>query len=491
MTEVERIHRFIEAMARKGADQLLFTTGRPVRVRVAGVEQVLLDQAVRTEQIKKLIGPIAGGIELEPPARFRYEAPSGAVLVRLSSVADGLSVVLTPAVEGIYEDGPFTEDTAAPFVLGTEVALASGGSDGIRIAIGEPVQPRPAPDADPPTRVEEEALESASSPAAAPPATHPAPRPAATATGGLEPVPSRRPAAVLPRLLAELEGMGGSDLHLALGSPPFARVDGALRAMAGWPPVATLPPPLDDLSSDRRTVLEVPGNRRVRVTPISALGGAGAVVRPILSSPPSAEALDRSLAELAARTRGLVVVTGGPSSGKSMLLAGLVDLALAVSPRHAIAVEAPVEVRWSPQHGLLRQIELLSIEGSELFGLLAGADPDVVLLSSLEPPNALAAAVRLAERALVFGAVEAPSAIDALERLRPAEPLGARRFARSLEAVLTVERTSGAPTVARLDIGEDLADRLERGQLDELKNRWADDIAAARVEQAVQDLGEP
>jgi hypothetical protein len=46
-----RIDRFIQAMFKKDAEQLLFGTDTPVRIRRHGVEKVILDKEVRTEQI--------------------------------------------------------------------------------------------------------------------------------------------------------------------------------------------------------------------------------------------------------------------------------------------------------------------------------------------------------------------------------------------------------------------------------------------------------
>ncbi|MEL7371844.1 MAG: hypothetical protein AAFN74_23170, partial [Myxococcota bacterium] len=103
-----RIDRFIEAMFRKSADTLVFGTGTPVRLRTGNKERVILDRKVRTEQIIKLLQPIAGQksgrLDSEGETCFAYESPSGRVQVTATTRGERMMAVVLPAPKPGIDD---------------------------------------------------------------------------------------------------------------------------------------------------------------------------------------------------------------------------------------------------------------------------------------------------------------------------------------------------------------------------------------------------
>ena len=110
-----RIDRFIEAMFRKNAEQLVFFSGTPVRIRVDGVEHVLLDKLVRTEQVLKLLEPVVLGEDLfaDEELSFTYEAPTGDVSLTTRWQGDKLLAVFAPAPRQVLSPS-WSADIAEP-----------------------------------------------------------------------------------------------------------------------------------------------------------------------------------------------------------------------------------------------------------------------------------------------------------------------------------------------------------------------------------------
>src|SRR5262245_56886345 len=143
----------------------------------------------------------------------------------------------------------------------------------------------------------------------------------------------------LPDLLKTTLELGGSDLHLSMGSPPQVRVDGHLKRLD----VPELTP--DVIKSLAYSVLTdvqkkkfeetweldlafgLRGVGRFRCNVFNQKGAVGAVYRLIPEKIKSLEELGLPpvLTEMADRPRGLVLVTGPTGSGKSTTLAALID----------------------------------------------------------------------------------------------------------------------------------------------------------------------
>ncbi len=156
---------------------------------------------------------------------------------------------------------------------------------------------------------------------------------------GPQPTPVGQPVPPVPdgplsldQLLARTVSMGGSDLHLAVGSAPCVRVHGSLTPLAGWPellPVDTEQLVRTALSDDQwqrfsrehelDTSYAVAGVSRFRVNVYRQRGSVGAALRVVPYSIPQLEdlGLPPSLAKFARLPRGLVLITGATGCGES------------------------------------------------------------------------------------------------------------------------------------------------------------------------------
>jgi twitching motility protein PilT len=156
---VRPIDRFIGAMHRDRADELLLETGRPVRLRVAGNERVLLAQEVRTDQVESLIKDV-----IPPDVRrnfddgrevsFAYSAPSGTVNILLTRSGDRLSAIIRlfspkkpAAPEPFVVESPLdsigaTTNTSTHRIQGKPAPVQGSPIQGIPIQ-GSPIQGSP------------------------------------------------------------------------------------------------------------------------------------------------------------------------------------------------------------------------------------------------------------------------------------------------------------------------------------------------------------
>lgn len=399
----QRIDRFIHAMFKKQADQLLFGTGTPVRIRKDGVEKVILAKEVRTEQILKLLGPISGGRDAElsrdGEVRFIYASPDGAVQVQSTSQDGRMVAVLVPAVD----DVPGVLDDDAPLDIMGNVA-----PDAVELATPAPPVQAPVAAAAVPAPV-------AAAPVAAPQVVH---------SGG-EPK--------INKILRTLFDMGGSDLHMTAGEVPRIRKDGDIQQIPGMPQLSgeTIAEWMHEVAHetarsqfsndhDADFAYEIEGIARFRMNWFLDRNGPGAVMRTIPAAVLTADQLGlppvvRGMCEL---PKGLVVVTGPTGSGKSTTLAAMVDLINKTRADHIITIEDPVEFVHKSIKCLVNQREVHTHTNSFSAALRAALreDPDIVLVGEMRDLETVAIAIETAETGhLVFGTLHtntAPSTVD-------------------------------------------------------------------------------
>jgi twitching motility protein PilT len=279
-------------------------------------------------------------------------------------------------------------------------------------------------------------------------------------------------------LLTRMVGHAASDLHLAVGAAPAARIRGELGAVDGLPALTP-----DDtrqllyglLSTEQQKRLEVerqldlsyalPGVARFRVNVYFQRQALGAVFRLIPDEIRTLEelGLPDSLNELAAKPRGLVLVTGPTGSGKSTTLAALVDRVNRTRSDHILTIEDPIEFIHRHKRCLVNQREIGADAVSFADALRAALrqDPDVILLGEMRDLETIATALTAAETGhLVFATLHtqsAPSTIDRIIDVFPGEQQEQVRtqLAGALQGVLTqtlVPTADGTGRVAALEV---------------------------------------
>ncbi len=242
----------------------------------------------------------------------------------------------------------------------------------------------------------------------------------------------------LLRLLLE---RGGSDLHLAVGLPPKARISGALTPLQERPLSAVqmeallreVCPPArwaDFLErKDLDLAHEIPGLARFRGNYLYNHQGQAAVFRQIPSKILSFEdlKLPEVLKKLCHLNEGLVLVTGPTGSGKSTTLAALIDYINTHLARHIITIEDPIEFVHRNKRSTIIHREVGEHTRS-FAAALKGAmrhDPDIVLLGEMRELETIKLALGCASMGmLVFGTLHtnnAPKTVDRIINTFPAE----------------------------------------------------------------------
>jgi twitching motility protein PilT len=281
----------------------------------------------------------------------------------------------------------------------------------------------------------------------------------------------------LPDLLKITLQLGGSDLHLAVGSPPQVRVDGHLRRLDGpdLTPEATKSLAYSVLTDQQKKQFEetweldmafgLTGCGRFRCNVFNQKGAVGAVFRLIPEKIRSLEELGLPpvLGALADRPRGLVLVTGPTGSGKSTTLAAMIDRINQARPAHILTIEDPIEYLHQHKTSLVNQRELHADTRGFTAALRAALreDPDVVLVGEMRDLETMEAAMKLAETGhLTMATLHTNSAAQTITRVIDAFPAHQQGQIRTqlslvLEGIVCqalVPRASGQGRAAALEI---------------------------------------
>ncbi|HEX6309103.1 MAG TPA: type IV pilus twitching motility protein PilT [Longimicrobiales bacterium] len=269
----------------------------------------------------------------------------------------------------------------------------------------------------------------------------------------------------------------GSDLHLAVGSPPIMRQHGHLTRIKFRDLTAAdlqallfeiMPPPQKaefEKTSDVDFAYEIADVARFRVNVFRQRKGMGCVLRTIPSSVLSADDLNlpEGVRRFCKLTKGLVLVTGPTGSGKSTTLAAMVDLINETRADHILTIEDPIEFVHTNKLGLVNQREIGNHTASFASALRAALreDPDVILVGEMRDLETISLGLTAAETGhLVFGTLHTSSAAKTVDRIInvfPAEEQEQVRvmLAETLRGVVAqqlLRKADGSGRVAALEI---------------------------------------
>jgi twitching motility protein PilT len=240
--------------------------------------------------------------------------------------------------------------------------------------------------------------------------------------------------ATLPELLKTTVDLNGSDLHIAIDTPPQVRVHGELQRMQLPPMVASETKQLvySVLTDSQKKRFEesneldfsfgIRGLARFRCNVFQQRGAVGAVYRLI---PEKIRAfgdlgLPAVLATLSDRPRGLVLITGPTGSGKSTTLAAMLDKINSERHGHILTIEDPIEYIHQHKNCLVNQREVHSDTVSFSAALRAALreDPDIVLIGEMRDLETVESALKIAETGhLTFGTLHTNSAAQTINRI--------------------------------------------------------------------------
>ena len=240
----------------------------------------------------------------------------------------------------------------------------------------------------------------------------------------------------IDQLFHGMVGVGASDLHLSVGSPPLVRKDGRIQPLD--PAAAALTP--QDLGRllapimpeanrkefserhDTDFAYEIQDLARFRANAFVDRKGPGAVFRVIPAKILTAEqlGLSQAILNLCKLQKGLVLVTGPTGSGKSTTLCAMIDHINKTRDDHLITIEDPIEFVHQNNKCLINQREVRTHTKSFKDALRAALreDPDIVLVGELRDLETVAIAIETAETGhLVFGTLHTTTAASPVDRV--------------------------------------------------------------------------
>ena len=278
-------------------------------------------------------------------------------------------------------------------------------------------------------------------------------------------------------LLKSLIEKGGSDLHIAAGSPPRMRVHGKLASIDSTPlsGIETKQMCYAILTDAQKHRFEedneldfsfgMKGLSRFRGNVFVQRGTVAGVFRAIpfqiktlkeLGLPPIVE-------EMTLKPRGLVLVTGPTGCGKSTTLAAMIDKINRERPDHIVTIEDPIEYLHQSRTALVNQREVGADTQNfkRAIKSVLRQDPDVVLLGEMRDMETIETALIIAETGhLCLATLHTNSCVQSINRIVDVFPAHQQPQIRAqlsfvLEGVLSqllLARSDGTGRVLSLEI---------------------------------------
>ena len=240
----------------------------------------------------------------------------------------------------------------------------------------------------------------------------------------------------MPRLLADCQVAGVSDLHLSAQARPFVRRHGQIHYLTEQPLPADVAEAanltlLDEdqfktlqETSDLELALAFGHDQRFRACITIHKWGVAGSYRIV---PPQARPLDalgysdlEVLRRLLAFHNGLILVTGPVNSGKTATLAALADEVNRTRSDHIITVEDPIEYVLPSDQCIVTQRQVGDHTATFSTALRAALrqDPDVIAIGELRDLETINIAITAAETGhLVLGTMHTADAASTLSRL--------------------------------------------------------------------------
>jgi twitching motility protein PilT len=232
---------------------------------------------------------------------------------------------------------------------------------------------------------------------------------------------------------------GGSDLHLAVGAPPAARIDGILKPLTETELTAEDTKALvyAALTDAQRSRLEQDWDVDfpVQITDVGRFRGNAHYVRGSIEAAfrfipreiPGLEQLGHGpgAIELCDARSGMILVTGSAGMGKTTTLAAMAERILSQRSCVLVSIEDPIEYIFEHRYGIAKQRQVGDDAKSFAAALRSALrqDPDVILVSEMRDPETISTALTAAETGhLVISTLHAIDATRAIDRLVDAFP---------------------------------------------------------------------
>jgi len=262
------------------------------------------------------------------------------------------------------------------------------------------------------------------------------------------------------QLLEHAKTQQATDIHICAGAPILFRVGGKLVPITKENLTAeqSREISLELLTEDQKSRFEqnldydlmlADESGRYRINVGYFNGSVGATLRILPTRPKTIQELflPDIVRDLAHRTKGLVLITGSTSQGKTTTMTAMVDEVNTTCEKHIITIEDPIEYVHTNKTGMVRQREVGRDTQSFYSGLRAALrqDPDIIAIGEMRDYETIKIALTAAETGvLVLSTLHVISIDKIIERLisyAPATDENQLRFllAESLQGVIHQE----------------------------------------------------
>jgi len=262
------------------------------------------------------------------------------------------------------------------------------------------------------------------------------------------------------QLLEHAKTQQATDIHICAGAPISFRVGGKLIPITKEKLTAeqSREISLELLTEDQKNQFEKnldydlmladeAGRYRINVGYFN--GKVGATIRILPTRPKTIKELSLPdiVKDLTHRTKGLVLITGSTSQGKTTTMASMIDEINTTCEKHIVTIEDPIEYLHTNKVGVVRQRGVGRDTQTFYSGLRAALrqDPDVISIGEMRDYETIKIALAAAETGvLVLSTLHVISIDKIIERLlsyAPATDEGQLRFllAESLQGMIHQE----------------------------------------------------
>ncbi|MFH2137012.1 MAG: PilT/PilU family type 4a pilus ATPase [Candidatus Omnitrophota bacterium] len=238
----------------------------------------------------------------------------------------------------------------------------------------------------------------------------------------------------LVEVLKSMVGQDASDAHFKVGRTPIFRIKKELLNSA-FPILSN-----KDIEKiayfmmrerhrrefERKNEIDfsyqLPDVGRFRVNVFRQRGDVGIVMRIVKSKIPSFEDLSipKIFEQIAMYERGIVLVTGASSMGKSTTLAAMIDYINSHKKSHIVTIEDPIEYVHDDKKSIINQREVgLDTESfQQALRYVIRQDPDIILIGEMRDAESFQTALGAAETGhLVFSTLHASDTSQVVDRI--------------------------------------------------------------------------
>ena len=271
---------------------------------------------------------------------------------------------------------------------------------------------------------------------------------------------------IIKKIFKHSRDKRATDIHIIVGFPVLVRLEGELYPISSEVLDSTSAKKLSYSLLNQNQIKEFEENldldfmyvdeehNRYRVNLSYNDGNVGAVIRLLAGAPiPLAKIkLPPIVNNLTEERKGLILITGSTSQGKTTTLASLIDAVNEKFRKNIVTIEDPIEYVHTNKNSIVRQREVGKDTKSFANGLRAAMrqDPDVIAIGEMRDYETIKIALTAAETGiLVLSTLHIISIDKLIERLLSYAPDGSDGHMRALisEGLLAVIHQELLPTV--------------------------------------------